>query len=526
MRVEAGAESVTTLRSLVDALGLPTIRVLVAPQGLELRVGSTVQHDPTDEISIEPDAILLLVGTRADGQEAIAVARTAASCGYCAIVVKRRGGEISALITEASIQGIAVLAVADEMPWRHLDALLLAELGSQGVAPESGSAAGDELFAIANSIALKVGGSVAIEDMNRRVLAYSSVQNQRIDTIREKGILGRRVPEMERNLLQYRTVLAAPGVVRFPEKTDEFARSAVAIRAGSQPLGTIWAIEALDGLDGDGARILLEGAKLAALQILRTVNSSGLELQLRGASLLRALDGSLAGPEIAFRLSLPGASTLSLIGFATRSGAAESPLITHVANGIARYMFAYRPDASIATTSRAVYVLLPSGGEPAAQRFTAGVLDAMLKTFPQQLRAAIAGSSTDPADLAMMRSEIDDILRVTTAQPDLPDVALMADVHTRVLLAHFADELSHSPQLRHAGVDAMSTYDRDHGSDYGISVAAWLDSAAGVSEAAAALNIHPNTLRYRLRRVHELFGISLDHPDDRLSVWIQLRLLR
>ena len=47
-----------------------------------------------------------------------------------------------------------------------------------------------------------------------------------------------------------------------------------------------------------------------------------------------------------------------------------------------------------------------------------------------------------------------------------------------------------------------------------------------IGEAAARLTIHPNTLKYRLRRAGELFGIDLDHPDDRLSCWLQLRMSR
>ncbi|WP_239472065.1 helix-turn-helix domain-containing protein [Streptomyces sp. NEAU-S7GS2] len=53
---------------------------------------------------------------------------------------------------------------------------------------------------------------------------------------------------------------------------------------------------------------------------------------------------------------------------------------------------------------------------------------------------------------------------------------------------------------------------------------AWLDAAGNVGEAAQRLTVHPNTLKYRLRRAHELFGIDLGHPDVRLSCWLQLRL--
>jgi DNA-binding PucR family transcriptional regulator len=36
--------------------------------------------------------------------------------------------------------------------------------------------------------------------------------------------------------------------------------------------------------------------------------------------------------------------------------------------------------------------------------------------------------------------------------------------------------------------------------------------------------VHPNTFRYRLRRLAEVAGIDLDDPEDRFAVLLQLRL--
>ncbi|MFD7898217.1 helix-turn-helix domain-containing protein [Streptomyces sp. NPDC059568] len=37
--------------------------------------------------------------------------------------------------------------------------------------------------------------------------------------------------------------------------------------------------------------------------------------------------------------------------------------------------------------------------------------------------------------------------------------------------------------------------------------------------------MHQNTLRYRTRRAVEVFGIDLHDADQRLILWLQLRLL-
>jgi sugar diacid utilization regulator len=357
-------------------------------------------------------------------------------------------------------------------------------------------------------------------------LAYSSLPDQRIDALREQGILGRHVPDMERNLAQYRTVLAGQGVTRFPEVSDEFARAAIAVKAGAKPLGTIWAIENLGGITPEGELLLLEGARLAAQHILRSQNHNKLELQVREATLRSALDESLSAKEIAYRLALPAGTELSLVGFAAIANShGTAPLITHLGHELSQYLALFRPDAAITTTPRTVYVLLPGGESESVVRLVNGALTAIHVAFKDQICAAIAHTSTQPADLPSMRREIDDILRVTTLNPDLPTVAKLDDVHTRVLLAHVADELMREPGLKHPGIEAMLAYDLENKTYYADSVTAWLDAVGDIAFAAQSLFIHANTLRYRLRRVKDLFNINLDNPDDCLAVWMQLRLV-
>ncbi|MGW2523685.1 PucR family transcriptional regulator [Streptomyces sp. NPDC001617] len=115
---------------------------------------------------------------------------------------------------------------------------------------------------------------------------------------------------------------------------------------------------------------------------------------------------------------------------------------------------------------------------------------------------------------------------MTTAHPDAPPVATLDDVRARLLLARVGDELGQEPRLRHPGVAAMVAHDTENGTDFVVSVLAWLEAVGNVAEAAARLGVHKNTLRYRLRRSAELFDMPLEQPDDRLSVWLQLRLLQ
>ena len=502
------------------------IRILFNPSTSPRSVRGTVLLDPIDALPNEPDSILILTGVRVNEHTAIQALRAASLIGYSAVIVKVRNEDASQLIAEAQIHNITLLAAADEIQWQHLDAILHTIVGSQGSPTQSASGMGDELYTLANSLASIIGGSVAIEDMDRRVLAYSSLPDQRIDALREQGILGRHVPDMERNLAQYRTVLAGQGVTRFPEASDEFARAAIAVKAGAKPLGTIWAIEKIGGITEEGERLLLEGARLAALHILGHQNNNKTEFQVREGTLRAALDGSLSAHEIAYRLALPAGTVLSLVGFTPIPNANGTlPLITHLGNELSQYLAVFRPDAAITTTPRTVYVLLPGGESESVVRLVNGVLTSIHVAFKSHIRSAIARTSTQVADLPHMRREIDDILRVTTANSDLPTVAKIGDVHAQVLLAHVADELIREPMLKHPGIEAMLAYDLENKTNYADSVTAWLDAVGDIALAAESLFIHSNTLRYRLRRIKDLFDISLDNPDDRLAVWMQLRLI-
>ena len=53
---------------------------------------------------------------------------------------------------------------------------------------------------------------------------------------------------------------------------------------------------------------------------------------------------------------------------------------------------------------------------------------------------------------------------------------------------------------------------------------AWLDAMGDVRAAAQRLTVHPNTLRYRLRRATAVGGLQLDDPRSRLMHHLQLLL--
>jgi len=54
-------------------------------------------------------------------------------------------------------------------------------------------------------------------------------------------------------------------------------------------------------------------------------------------------------------------------------------------------------------------------------------------------------------------------------------------------------------------------------------LAAWLRHRGRTEQVAGTLHVHPQTVRYRMRRLRELFGDALDDPDERFELELALR---
>jgi DNA-binding PucR family transcriptional regulator len=52
----------------------------------------------------------------------------------------------------------------------------------------------------------------------------------------------------------------------------------------------------------------------------------------------------------------------------------------------------------------------------------------------------------------------------------------------------------------------------------------FLEKDSNVHEAANTLNVHTNTLNYRLKRISEIGEINLKDPNQKITLYIDLKL--
>ncbi|MFJ5674753.1 helix-turn-helix domain-containing protein [Streptomyces sp. NPDC093097] len=65
-----------------------------------------------------------------------------------------------------------------------------------------------------------------------------------------------------------------------------------------------------------------------------------------------------------------------------------------------------------------------------------------------------------------------------------------------------------------------------HGRRLAETLLAWLETRGGAPEIALRLGVHPQTVRYRLRQIRELWGEEVDDPDRRFELELVLRARR
>ena len=175
-----------------------------------------------------------------------------------------------------------------------------------------------------------------------------------------------------------------------------------------------------------------------------------------------------------------------------------------------------------------VYVLLPELPPGIAsdtlRGWTQEISDAARRHLDAPLRGAVGRVVPGLATAPDSRGEADRVLDAMAAGRIATDVAALPEVQAEVLLGETLALLAANPEVRDPRLTALVAHDLRQGGQLAASVLAWLDAFGDVREAAAGLHVHPNTLRYRVRRAEQLTGLDLSSPDQRLLAMLQLRL--
>jgi DNA-binding PucR family transcriptional regulator len=521
-------------------LGVTLLEIAHGAIDVDQHIGGVVIHDPIDEPVYPPDAIVLAIGIR-DPDDLAALAAEAARQRAVAVVVRASAMLPDEVLRSAEAGGIAILGLTRGATWTQLAALLRSVLAEDDIghtpAESLGGIPSGDLFAVANAIAALLDAPVTIEDRSSRVLAFSGGQEQ-ADASRVETIIGRQVPDRYARALTELGVFRdlyrdeAPVVIHPLDLGEGVTtqRVAIAVRAGDEVLGSIWA--AMDGpLTPERTSTLQDAAKLVALHLLRVRAGADAQRRLRTELVSRAVEGGVDARDALDRLGLSGrrvcVSAAVLAAAPTGEGRSDQDLVAdreRLADALALNLSAVQRGAAVALVGDTVYGILPVADDSAEER-TVSLAEDFLQRVGPRLPAliGIGQPAESVADIARSRAQARRVVRVLTERPGHRRVARLADVETESLLLDLRDLRSSRGDVSSGVLARLSEYDERNDAHLVETLAAWLYSYGDVRAAAAACFVHPNTFRYRLRRVVDVGGIDVNDPEARFAVMLELR---
>jgi hypothetical protein len=162
-------------------------------------------------------------------------------------------------------------------------------------------------------------------------------------------------------------------------------------------------------------------------------------------------------------------------------------------------------------------LLVPDPDGPGRQ----AAIDRVLRDRALGGRAAAIGPSVPLARAAMSLRWARHALRLARAGA-IPAGPVRCDQHLSTLLILADEDLAAVLRGRClAPLARLRPAQRDRIAE---TLLAWLQLGENAAEVAQRIHVHPQTVRYRMRQIHELFGDQLRDPDQRFELQLALRI--
>lgn len=533
--------------------GLLHLLASVGPSVLRLVAGAPNDWDPVDGVAVldltddqpaPPHTIVLGVGLDPSAEAILPVLAELSRCGAPALIVRGPVPADDRLHDVARDTGVVVLALTEGTSWNQLvPQIRTIPAVEHGDEPDEPDLAEGDLFSIADSICALIDAPVTIEDLGNRVLAYSDRQHE-ADRARIETILSRQVPRFFADLDDERGVtrrLLRSTRPVFLDRIDlgaeaNLARVAVAVRAGDEVLGSIWAAVS-EPLSPERENLLLEASRLVAVHLTQLRARADGHQTFVTNMVTTALDGGPTGRAALKRLGADRHPCL-VLAMASMRDRSDDVLMDaaafarqandhrRAARALSLHLGAGYPGAAVAVHRDVTYAIVPvSAGEDAPHR-VAESCRGFLNQYQNLPPALIGISQPAPAgaDLVSARSDADRALMVLRHSATEPAVTLAGDVEVDALLLELRGLAAAAGRGPSGAYARLLEYDRTKGPIMLPTLRAWLDAHGDVITAARTACVHQNTFRYRLKRISEVGRVDLDDPRARLGLSLQMEI--
>ncbi|GGT31120.1 PucR family transcriptional regulator [Nonomuraea spiralis] len=278
-------------------------------------------------------------------------------------------------------------------------------------------------------------------------------------------------------------------------------------------------------VQGENEDLIVELAALVALERSRLEAAQRIERRVLDQLLTLLESGDAALPGVVSRLHTLHVETehgLVAVALSARLGG-DGEVAVPVLDELLRPL---APGIVTATGPAEALALVPLAGNTAEELTNhvlrgARTLEAGLGEG--RITLGVSSVTTGPAALSSLIEEARHALTLAALGGERVSVVTGDDVSShRTLLAAIPGELRRAFRARLLG--RLESYDAANQTDLLETLQAYLEESGSWTATAERLHVHVNTLRYRVRRIEELTGRSLNSWDERVDFMLALRM--
>ncbi len=389
-----------------------------------------------------------------------------------------------------------------------------------------------EAQSIVEDLAAVIERPITLEDASGHLIAYS-VHDVPVDTVRLETLLRKGISVSTREALTsrgvYRLIDGKGGITMVPgiPEIDFEPRVAMAIRRGSEVLGYLWVAYGSDPVPAQAEQAILEAARLLSRELGKSRPEEATWSLRQESDLVRDLVSGVLSDDSAGRVRAREAGWQIVPWFqvlVVREGPGAGKPVSW---GLRELQSAIGDDFvhPLAGFVGGDGVMVLSGSNHRLREGMASRVNARLSR--DGLPLAMVGVGSLYQSVGDIHESYGEAIKAIDLGTRVSPKAVYLEYESLApydLLICMAG----CPMCGSYGrerIEKLMAYDAMHGQNLVETLEAYLDWYGRRRKAASRLNIHPNTLDYRIRKASELMDLDLDDPSVRLTLHIWTKAL-
>lgn len=395
----------------------------------------------------------------------------------------------------------------------------------------------DTLEEFADRISEVLNCPITIEDANHRLLAYST-HDERTDQARIATIIGRRVPEKVINNLWKEGIIPKLLETNEPVRVKNINeiglgdRIAISIWKNEEVLGFIWAVEIEKALGDEEVELLKKAANVLKNKLLQLQIRKYKREERSQEFFWKLLTGHIKSrqeiSEAFYEAQITAPSTFSIAIFRFQED------ITPEAERQISYMLKtmHRLKIVLYTIDCNDLILLLSLDaveNPLDEQrdFVDYFRGNMYERFDvTQIKASCSSIYSSHDHIEKSYKEALNVLDMKSKFPEeTEEIINYQELGIYQFLDVILEKRAHD-QFENHSLKKLTDYDLRHNSNLVETLEVFLNNDNNINEAAKELNVHMNTLSYRLKRISEIGDINLKDVNQKITLYIDIKLMK